>query len=86
MILNYIEGCTAYSLTIDGVEASELPPFEIADIIRHLVGRCEDKSLLKEMLGRLSESDKGSVCDISHCDQCGDDIYSYTLEIKMLWD
>lgn len=26
MTLNYIEGCTAYRLTIDGVEASELPP------------------------------------------------------------
>ena len=81
MILNYIEGCTAYNLTIDGVEVSVLPPFEIADIIQHLVGRCEDKSLLKEVLGRLIESDKGSVCDISHGDQCDDTIYSYTLEI-----
>ena len=85
MTLNYIEGCTAYNLTIDGVEVCELPPYEIADVIRHLVGRCKDKSLLKEMLGRLIESDKGSVCDISHCDQCGDDIYNYKLEIKMLW-
>ena len=81
MILNYIDGCTAYNLTIDGVEASELPPYEIADIIRHLVGRCEDKSLLKEMLGRLIDSNEESVlCDISHCDQCGDDIYNYKLE------
>lgn len=81
MILNYIYGCTAYRLTIDGIEVSELPPYEIADVIRHLVGRCEDKGLLKEMLGRLIESDKKSVCDISHCEQCGDDIYKYTLEI-----
>lgn len=84
MTLNYIEGCTAYKLTIDGVEASELPPYEIADIIRHLLGRCKDKGLLKEMLARLIESDKKSVCDISHCDQCGDNIYNYKLEI--LWD
>ena len=81
MILNCIDGCTAYNLTIDGVEVSELPLNVIADVIRHLVGRCTDKALLKEMLGRLIESDKESVCDISHCDQCGDDIYSYTLEI-----
>ena len=81
MILNYIYGCTAYNLTIDGVEASELPPYEIADIIRHLVGRGKDKGILKEMLAMLIEHDKESVCDISHCDQCGDDIYSYTLEI-----
>ena len=81
MILNYIYGCTAYNLTIDGVEASELPPYEIADIIRHLVGRCKDKALLIEMLARLIESDKGSVCDISHCDQCGDDISNYELRI-----
>lgn len=85
MTLNYIEGCTAYKLTIDGVEASELPPYEIADIIRHLLGRCKDKGMLKEMLERLIESDKESVCAISHCDQCGDDIYRYTLEIQ-LWD
>ena len=81
MTLNYIYGCTAYNLTIDGVEVSQLPPYEIADIIRHLVGWCEDNTLLKDMLGRRIESDKGSVCDISHCDQCGDDIYNYTLEI-----
>lgn len=81
VILNYIEGCTAYNLTIDGIEASELRPCEIADIIRYLVGRCKDKELLEEILRRLIESDKKSVCDISHCDQCDDDIYSYTLEI-----
>ena len=81
MILNYIDGCTAYSLTIDGVEVSELPPYGIADIIRHLVGRCEDKGILKEILEWLIESDKESVCDISHCDQCGDNTYNYTLEI-----
>ena len=81
MTLNYIDGCTAYNLTIDGIEVSELPPYQIADIIRHLVGRCKDKALLKEMLGRLIESDKESVYSISHCDQCGDDIYNYKLEI-----
>ena len=81
MILNYIYGCTAYNLTIDGVEVSELPLNVIADVIRHLVGRCDDKGLLQEMLAMLIEHDKESVCSISHCDQCGDDIYSYTLEI-----
>lgn len=81
MELRYVSGCTADSLTIDGVEASELPNYEIADVIRHLVGRCEGKRLLKELLERLIESDKESVCDISHCDQCGDDIYNYQLEI-----
>ena len=83
MILNYIYGCTAYNLTIDGVEASQLPPYEIADIIRHLVGRRKNKGILKEMLAMLIEHDKESVCDISHCDQCGDDIYNYKLR---LWD
>ena len=83
MILNYIEGCTADSLTIDGVETIELPPYEIADLIRHLVGRCKDKGIMKEMLAMLIEHDKESVCDISHCDQCGDDIYNYKLR---LWD
>lgn len=81
MELRYVSGCTAYNLTIDGVEASELPPYEIADVILHLVGRCKDKAILQELLERLIESDKESVCDISHCDQCGDDIYNYKLEI-----
>lgn len=83
MILNYIYGCTAYNLTIDGVEASELPPYEIADIIRHLLGRCKDIAILQELLEMLIEHDKESVCAISHCDQCGDTIYNYTLR---LWD
>lgn len=81
MELRYVSGCTVYNLTIDGVEASELPPYQIADIIRHLVGRCDDKAILQEMLSRLIETDKESVCDISHCDQCDDDIYNYKLEI-----
>ena len=81
MTLNYIEGRTADRLTIDGVETIQLPPYEIADVIRHLVGRCEDKAILQVMLSRLIETDKESVCDISHCDQCGDDIYNYKLEI-----
>lgn len=84
MILNYIDGCTTNRLTIDGVETIELPPYEIADVIRHLVGRCKDKAILQELLERLIESDKESVCSISHCDQCGDDIYNYKLEI--LWE
>ena len=81
MILNYIDGCTAYNLTIDGVEVSELPSYEIVDVIHYLVGRRKDKFQLMEMLAMLIEHDKESVCSISHCDQCGDDIYSYTLKI-----
>lgn len=81
VILNYIEGCTAYNLTIDGIEASELPYYEIVDIIHYIVSRRKDKWILKDMLAMLIEHDKESVCDISHCDQCGDDIYNYKLEI-----
>lgn len=81
MTLNYIEGCTANRLTIDGIEVSELPYYEIVDIIHYIVSRRKDKFLLIEMLAMLIENDKKSVCDISHCDQCDDAIYSYTLEI-----
>lgn len=81
MILNYIYGCTAYRLTIDGIEVSELPPYEIVDVIHYLVGRRKDKFQLMEMLAMLIEHDKESTCTISHCDQCGDDIYDYELEI-----
>lgn len=81
MILNYIEGCTADNLTIDGIEVSELPYYQIVDVIHYIVSRRKDKWILKEMLAMLIEHDKESVCDISHCDQCGDDIYNYKLEI-----
>lgn len=81
MTLNYIEGCTANSLTIDGIEVSELPYYQIIDVIHYIVSRRKDKWILKEMLAMLIEHDKESVCDISHCDQCGDDIYNYKLEI-----
>ena len=80
MILNYIDGCLT-GLTINGVEASELPPYQIVDVIHYIVSRRKDKWILKEMLAMLIEHDKESVCDISHCDQCGDDIYNYKLEI-----
>lgn len=81
MTLNYIKGCTADNLTIDGIEVSELPYYEIVDIIHYIVSRRRDKKLLEELLGRLIESDKKRVCSISHCDQCGDYIYNYVLEI-----
>ncbi len=81
MKLNYTDGCTATSLTVDGVETCDMAIEDLQDVICKLVKREEDVATLQQLWMNLMES-QGDFEDLGHCDQCGDWIRNYTLEIE----
>lgn len=79
MKINYVTGCTCDSLTIDGKESIDLSPKVIKDAIVRALEKIDDISTLQEILVTIAET--GEYEDLGHCEQCGDFIYSYTLEV-----
>lgn len=79
MKINYITGCTCDSLTIDGRESIDLSPKVIKDAIIKALDKINSISDLQEILMTIAET--GEYEDLGHCEQCGDFIYSYTLEV-----
>ena len=79
MKINYVTGCTCDSLTIDGKESIDLSPKVIKDAIVRALEKIDDISTLQEILMTIAET--GEYEDLGHCEQCGDWITSYTLEI-----
>jgi hypothetical protein len=79
MKINYTSGCTCDSLTIDGKESADLSPKVIKDAIVRALEKIDDISTLQDILTTVAET--GEYEDLGHCEQCGDWITSYTLEI-----
>ena len=79
MKINYTSGCTCDSLTIDGKESIDLSPKVIKDAIVRALEKIDDISTLQDILTTVAET--GEYEDLGHCEQCGDWITSYTLEI-----
>lgn len=79
MKINYTTGCTRDSLTIDGRESIDLSPEVIKDAIIKALDKINSNSVLQDILMTVAET--GEFEDLGHCEQCGDFIYSYTLEI-----
>lgn len=80
MKINYTTGCTCDSLTIDSKESVDLPIETIKEAIVCSLDKVEDIATLQDMLISALEY-AGEFEDLGHCEQCGDFIYSYTLEI-----
>jgi hypothetical protein len=80
MKIVYTEGCTAYSLTVDNVESCDCDKQLIKDAIKTLIDKEDDIGTLQQHLEYLVEH-QGEFTDLGHCDECGDDIYRYTVEI-----
>lgn len=79
MKINYTDGCTCYSLTIDGKEVSEMNSKEIQDAVAKLVYKVTDTAILQEIIERITES-IGDFEDLGTCEECGDWITKYTYE------
>lgn len=79
MKINYTSGCTCDSLTIDGKESIDLSPKVIKDSIVRALEKINDMPTLQDILTTVAET--GEYEDLGHCEQCGDWITSYTLEI-----
>lgn len=79
MKINYTSGCTCDSLTIDGKESADLSLKVIKNAIVKALEKIDDMATLQDILMTVAET--GEYEDLGHCEQCGDWITSYTLEI-----
>lgn len=79
MIIEYVTGCTCDSLTIDGKETVDMDIKDVRDVVVDLISRTEDLSILQNILMDFAQD--GNWESLGHCDQCGDNIDKYTLEI-----
>ena len=80
MKIESVTGCTCDSLTINGVETIDMDKEAIKDVIKKLIDREDDLGVLQSVLIDLVEF-QGEFEDLGHCEQCGDWITKYTLEI-----
>ena len=80
MKIESVTGCTCDSLTIDNVETIDMDKEAVKDGIKKLINREDDLGVLQSILIDLVEF-QGEFEDLGHCDQCGDWITKYTLEI-----
>lgn len=79
MKINYTSGCICDSLTIDDKESTDLSVDDIKDTIVKALNKINDIAILQEILITIAET--GEYENLGHCDECGDYISSYTLEI-----
>lgn len=75
-----ITGCTCDSLTVDDVETVDMDKKDVKEVIKKLVDREDDLGTLQSILMDLVET-QGEFEDLGNCDQCGDWITKYTVEI-----
>lgn len=80
MKIESVTGCTCDSLTVDDVETVDMDKEAVKDVIKKLINREDDLGILQSILIDLVEF-QGEFEDLGHCDQCGDWITKYTLEI-----
>lgn len=80
MKIESVTGCTCDSLTVDNVETVDMDKEAIKDVIKKLINRENDLGVLQSILINLVES-QGEFEDLGHCDQCGDWITKYTVEL-----
>lgn len=80
MKLTYTDGCMAYNLDIDDKKIEDFTLQEQKDILKSLIDKYGDNSNIQNMIIDFLESNGDSEF-IGHCDECGDDVYEYTLEI-----
>lgn len=80
MKIESVTGCTCDSLTVDNVETVDMDKEAIKDVIKKLIDREDDLGTLQSILIDLVET-QGEFEDLGHCEQCGDWITKYTVEL-----
>lgn len=80
MKIESVTGCTCDSLTVDNVETVDMDKEAVKDVIKKLIDREDDLGTLQSILIDLVET-QGEFEDLGHCEQCGDWITKYTVEL-----
>lgn len=82
MKLQYTEGCMCYSTTIDGKEIADIEDTSIIkEALHKMIDKIDDVGTLQMEFTSLMES-LGEYTDLGHCEQCGDHITEFNLEIE----
>lgn len=80
MKLEYTEGCICYGLDVDGEPFNDLNAVEKVALLHSVVTMLSvDYDIQDIMINLLQQY--GEYKHVGHCDECGDNISSYTLEI-----
>lgn len=78
--LKFTEGCTCYNLIINGNNCNDISLEKKKDIcIRLMQEYYNDSDWDNELISLCQQF--GEMNFQFHCDQCGDDVYEYTLKI-----
>lgn len=80
MKLEYTDGCVCTSLTVDGKETVDMSKEELKEVICKLLDKESDLGVLQDIWRDLVMS-QGEFENLGHCEECGDYITRYTLEI-----
>lgn len=80
MKIELTSGCTLDSLLIDGKRFEDLSHGEMRDIIFSLVTEFTDEDLYNDIIRNIVYS-KGEFKDGYTCEQCGDFVETYKLEV-----
>lgn len=80
MKIESVTGCICDSLTVDNVETVDMDKEAVKDVIKKLIDREDDLGTLQSILIDLVET-QGEFEDLGHCEQCGDWITKYTVEL-----
>ena len=80
MKLEYTDGCVCTSLTIDGKETIDMNVEDFKSVIHKLIDNENDLGTLQHIWIVLMEQ-QGKYEDLGQCEECGDYIARYTLEI-----
>ena len=80
MKIESVTGCICDSLTVDEVETGDMDKEAVKDVIKKLIDREDDLGTLQSILIDLVET-QGEFEDLGHCEQCGDWITTYTVEL-----
>lgn len=77
----FIEGCVCTSYLINGKEFVDLSIEKTKEAIIELVNSTSDEAVLQTCWETLV-SCMGEYEDLGHCEQCGDHISKYTINIE----
>lgn len=73
-------GCTCDSLTVDDIETIDMKIEDMQEAVKKVVEKTTDIGLLQSLLINTAEC-MGKYENLGHCEECGDYIEQYTLEI-----
>jgi hypothetical protein len=80
MKLEYTEGCICYGLDVDGEPFNNLDHDKKIEVFDRIFEHLDEEYGLNTMLVDILQH-YGEYKHIGHCDECGDNISSFTLEI-----